>query len=382
MQQNEKQAEPSMEDILASIRKIISEDSSGMKPSTAAVPSTQVSTPDGAPSQPTAPAPKPVQNGAAVMPKPVMSSRLSDVVRALAPSAVPVGTTPNPAATATAVVDDFDDLVEPVPAAAQTKLPAVEMPAAPAPRPSWDFVPQSARSQPSGLSAEPNPTAEPTLRAPGNLDSAALMPSDRSSTFSFGPEAAPLRARPSAASAVPLMAGLAAEKEPESRDLAARLPEPATPNLGAFVPGTSGPDSATIPRPLPLAIAADFRAADTAKPGVLPVVVKRPELVVSTTEVTSSGTTSANATPALAVETAAAAQSLDAAQTALGAFAASLIAPATIAAPSVVASANHRNSLDELILEMARPMVRDWLDANLPGMVERLLAEESKRRDN
>jgi cell pole-organizing protein PopZ len=36
-------------------------------------------------------------------------------------------------------------------------------------------------------------------------------------------------------------------------------------------------------------------------------------------------------------------------------------------------------TLEDLVKEMLRPMLRDWLDANLPGMVERLVKREIER---
>ena len=43
-----------------------------------------------------------------------------------------------------------------------------------------------------------------------------------------------------------------------------------------------------------------------------------------------------------------------------------------------VLSANAR-TLEDLVKEMLRPMLKDWLDANLPGMVERLVRAEIDR---
>lgn len=37
------------------------------------------------------------------------------------------------------------------------------------------------------------------------------------------------------------------------------------------------------------------------------------------------------------------------------------------------------NSLDGLVRELLKPMLKDWLDANLPGVVERLVAREIAR---
>jgi len=37
------------------------------------------------------------------------------------------------------------------------------------------------------------------------------------------------------------------------------------------------------------------------------------------------------------------------------------------------------NTVEDLVLESLRPMLKEWLDANLPGMVERLVEREIKR---
>lgn len=42
-------------------------------------------------------------------------------------------------------------------------------------------------------------------------------------------------------------------------------------------------------------------------------------------------------------------------------------------------AAQRRRSFDEMAEEMLRPMLRDWLDENLPTMVERLVREEIER---
>lgn len=40
------------------------------------------------------------------------------------------------------------------------------------------------------------------------------------------------------------------------------------------------------------------------------------------------------------------------------------------------------NSIEDLVLEALRPMLKDWLDANLPGMVERLVEKEIRKLSN
>jgi cell pole-organizing protein PopZ len=36
-------------------------------------------------------------------------------------------------------------------------------------------------------------------------------------------------------------------------------------------------------------------------------------------------------------------------------------------------------TLDEMVAEMLRPMLKAWLDDNLPGMVERIVRDEIER---
>ena len=46
---------------------------------------------------------------------------------------------------------------------------------------------------------------------------------------------------------------------------------------------------------------------------------------------------------------------------------------------SEVFAASRRRSFDEMAEEMIRPMLRDWMDNNLPVLVERLVREEIER---
>ena len=41
--------------------------------------------------------------------------------------------------------------------------------------------------------------------------------------------------------------------------------------------------------------------------------------------------------------------------------------------------AQHARTLDDLVAEMLRPMLKEWLDDNLPPLVERLVKEEIER---
>jgi cell pole-organizing protein PopZ len=40
---------------------------------------------------------------------------------------------------------------------------------------------------------------------------------------------------------------------------------------------------------------------------------------------------------------------------------------------------NGQLTIEEMVRDLLRPMLRDWLDANLPGMVERLVKDEIGR---
>ena len=46
---------------------------------------------------------------------------------------------------------------------------------------------------------------------------------------------------------------------------------------------------------------------------------------------------------------------------------------------SDVFAANRRKSFDEMAERMLRPMLQEWLDDNLPGLVEKLVREEIER---
>lgn len=69
------------------------------------------------------------------------------------------------------------------------------------------------------------------------------------------------------------------------------------------------------------------------------------------------------------------AASADAARQSLEALTAA-VAPAVAATPAPVAGGR---SMEEVVLEALRPMLKDWLDTNLPGMVEAMVAKEISR---
>ena len=67
--------------------------------------------------------------------------------------------------------------------------------------------------------------------------------------------------------------------------------------------------------------------------------------------------------------------SADAARQSLEALTAA-VSPAAPAAPTPHAGGR---TMEEVVLEALRPMLKDWLDANLPGMVEAMVAKEISR---
>ena len=69
------------------------------------------------------------------------------------------------------------------------------------------------------------------------------------------------------------------------------------------------------------------------------------------------------------------AASADAARQSLEALTAA-VTPAAAAAPAVHTGGR---TMEEVVLEALRPMLKDWLDTNLPGMVEAMVAKEISR---
>ncbi|WP_052187811.1 DUF2497 domain-containing protein [Sphingopyxis sp. LC81] len=69
--------------------------------------------------------------------------------------------------------------------------------------------------------------------------------------------------------------------------------------------------------------------------------------------------------------------SADAARQSLEALTAAVapaVAAATVAAPTVAG-----RTMEDVVLDALRPMLKDWLDTNLPGLVEAMVAKEISR---
>lgn len=66
--------------------------------------------------------------------------------------------------------------------------------------------------------------------------------------------------------------------------------------------------------------------------------------------------------------------SADAARQSLEALTAAVAPAATVAAPAPAG-----RTMEDVVLDALRPMLKDWLDANLPSLVEAMVAKEISR---
>ena len=372
-QSNEIPAEPSMEDILASIRKIISEEPAGAKSSNAV--RAQSGSPQHALQQhavapPTA-APTPhAQRNAPVTPSPVTPSsvpstpsRLSDIVRELAPAAVPVSSV-----STASFHDDMLDLVEGAPSDSSTKSNVEPIaPVRSTPPASAGFRPVS----PMNID-QPAAHAEPAVAAPK---------------------------RPSPAIPAPILA-------PQQASKVAPPASKASPDFGSFIPSSAESIGMTSPRPTPISMGAEFRNIEPVR-APAPARDFKPEPAPATPIESLSEDMAIESGIQQSAEDSVAPEDgghdpVAAAQTALGALAMGFATPAKSPSTMPALASAHadvavqrsempssletgRKSLDDSIVDMLRPMLRDWLDAHLPEMVEKALAQEirdqSGRRD-
>jgi cell pole-organizing protein PopZ len=70
-------------------------------------------------------------------------------------------------------------------------------------------------------------------------------------------------------------------------------------------------------------------------------------------------------------------ESADAARQSLDALSAAVTSPAPAAPPAAIAAGGR--TMEEVVMETLRPMLKQWLDTNLPGMVETMVAKEISR---
>jgi cell pole-organizing protein PopZ len=70
--------------------------------------------------------------------------------------------------------------------------------------------------------------------------------------------------------------------------------------------------------------------------------------------------------------------SADAARQSLDALSAAVTSPASAAGAPAVTAAGGR-TMEEVVMDALRPMLKQWLDTNLPGMVETMVAKDISR---
>ncbi len=70
-------------------------------------------------------------------------------------------------------------------------------------------------------------------------------------------------------------------------------------------------------------------------------------------------------------------ESADAARQSLDALSAAVTSPAPAATPAAIPAGGR--TMEEVVMEALRPMLKHWLDTNLPGMVEAMVAKEISR---
>ena len=70
-------------------------------------------------------------------------------------------------------------------------------------------------------------------------------------------------------------------------------------------------------------------------------------------------------------------KSADAARQSLDALSAAVTSPAPAVTPAAIPAGGR--TMEEVVMEALRPMLKQWLDTNLPGMVEAMVAKEISR---
>ncbi len=340
-QSKEKMAEPSMEDILASIRKIISEEPVAAQASDPARPAIAAATSvtDGGSPKSAAQSHRPATPSAS-------PTRLSDIVRELAPTAVPVSSI-----STASFHDDMADLVDVAPTPVMPSFGGSTSVASPSATP------------PTFRPAQPEPT--PMIERGPVTSATPLVGSKSTSTSNAMPSLAPAFSAPPAAISAP-----SASKS--------------TSDFGAFIPSTAESIGMTSPRPAPISMGAEFRTVEPARvPTPSRASVAEPAAPTSTASAPTA--TALNGASIVAASTAplddAVVGDLErdpvaAAQSALGALAMGFAVSAPVAPAVSSDSGTGRKSLDDAIVEMLRPMLRDWLDSHLPEMVEKALRQE------
>ena len=389
MSRPEKAPEPSMEEILASIRKIIAEEPVGSR---------------------AGPAPAPVADA----PRPAASSVGVPQARGRGEP----GSLPFPARDAASrdsgdgempysVEDALADLIEDAPSrsSGRPEAPNQEPALAPRPtaaagddtqRPGWLFARPNTVPAPSSLAGAANPGL-PKAGAPfGPLDGLrSARPEAMMRSPSEGSPIKPLTESPLTGSrpAAPLSGDLGASKPANPIPAAKVSPLPdigmPAPVARADAPQSSAP-AATAPAPVPAAKnppAEPVSAAPPVAEALAAAAQREPANELSPLDALAKGLAANKAaapTPAIPAPSPVVSAPMAARAPAVApdiaapvAAAPALAEPAAVTTPEpAVTSALGSRSLEDTVAELLRPMLREWLNTNMPRIVEKALRVE------
>ena len=331
----------SMEEILASIRRIISED---------AGPAAFAAEPARKPTAAAAPPPpmRPVDFGQLPIPAFTATVRPATVV---APSAPPFAVAAPLAPVPPAAADDDDDILDlDASYAAVTRRPPAE---SAAPAPTLALVREAIVAGP----AIPAPEAAPALTDAAPLDELLQPDPD--------PMPEPAVVVPQAEAAPVLPATVPASEPMQAAPLDISEPVRAEPVFA------SPPPEAEMAAPV-VALAEPIVTAETALP----------PSDSSASAIFAAGPLAAappvDLTPAAAMAEAVAHRTPEIAAAPAPAEIAPVVAaaaPAVIAPPPIAAAMGGARTMEDMVAEMLRPMLRDWLDSNMPRIIEKTLAK-------
>ncbi|MGR6465729.1 DUF2497 domain-containing protein [Rhizobium sp. PAMB 3182] len=253
---------------------------------------------------------------------------------------------------------------------------SIEPETPPAPRPHADIMPAPVAVERSPSSYTPSMSAAnqgaPARMAPQPVREAR--------------EAAPQQADPSRnLSLADVAARVRAASERNAEMMRSRAPEPAAPEPVAMREPTSSADKASespAVRPSPVSVSSEPKtppAAPTLAAVETPPAAPAPVVASETVEAKPApvlvAPVEAKAAPAMPAVAQAPAPNRGGL---ISAVAGQQVARSFEDLAQAVDGAQKR-SLDEIAEEMLRPMLQDWLDNNLPSLVERLVREEIER---
>jgi len=416
MSKAEKIAEPSMDEILASIRKIIAEEPVPAKAPTQGIPERRV-----APEAPAVRAPAKVAPVAAVGAAPQPKTELSPVAKVVTEATAPLSGAVSDKATTRVnhalLDDDLDDLVE-------DGLPVVGFASEAKASPVSDAGPaQPTMSQPKAAPSKPDATltgaaiAKPIANGPAALDvhlartfavpaagaspavdlaapkgpaptsfTASVIPAPLSSAPAPAPQAKAPAPAPAPAAALAIAIGKApAVQEPA---VPAKMDAPiAAPPTETRASESVSPEIKKDAAPLsPMSNAAKTAATalEVLAAGLgAPSKVSVPKANGAESVAKSSPSpvaTAAPIAPAVSAPVTVEAPMAPAAQTAAPdvVVAVEAVAPAKAAEASVAPPiAAPVRTMEDTVAELLRPMLREWLDSNMPRIVEKALRIET-----